>query len=147
MPTGIDALFVNNPTKVNISTSIFTPQCFVDTKGKAPKQCECVMYPTVLSTISWILFIEIKDCKPKNAANYHREAKEKILANVQLFRDTKIINVNKVVHAIVSFPRKGKTNFHNHLIKTSEWKKIRNDHKIVIKGTNEVTIKNERSIS
>ena len=145
-PNDIDALIVYNPTETNISTSIFMPQCFKE-HDKEPKQCECVMYPTVLSTSSWILFIEIKDCKPKNAASYHKEAKEKIIANVQLFREKKIIDNNKVVYAIVSFPRKEKTNFHNHLIKASEWKQFRDNYKIMIKGTNEVMIKNDESIS
>ena len=145
-PVDIDALTIYNPTEINISTSIFMPQCFIDENDKEPKQCECVMYPTVLSAISWVLFIEIKDCKPKNAANYHSEAKEKVLANVQLFRDKNIIDIDKVVYAVVSFPRKAKTNFHNHLIKASEWKKFRDDYKIMIKGTNEITIKNEKSI-
>jgi len=47
---------------------------------------------------------------------------------------------------VVSFPRKEKTNFHNHLIKAPEQKKFRDDYKIVIKGTNEITIKNEKSV-
>ncbi len=102
--------------------------------------------PFYLQINSWLLFVEIKDCKPKNAANYHGEAKEKIIANVQLFRDKKIIDKDKIVYAVVSFPRKARTNFHNHLIKASEWKKFRDDYKIMIKGTNEITIKNERSI-
>lgn len=146
-PTDIDALIIHNPTEINISTSIFTPHCFIDKNGNEPKQCECVMYPTALSATSLVLFIEIKNCKPGNAASYHSEAKEKIITNVQLFRDKKIISVNKVVYAVVSFPRKAKTNFHNHLIKASEWKTIRDNYKIRIKGTNEITIKNERSIS
>ena len=144
-PIDIDALIIHNPTEANISTSIFTPQCFIDENGKEPKQCECVMYPTTFSATSWVLFIEIKDCKPKNIANYHREAKEKIITNVQLFRDKNIISVNNV-YAVVSFPRRAKTNFHNHLIKASEWKKFRDDYKIMIKVTNEITIKNEKSI-
>ena len=145
-PNDIESLIIHNPTKINISTSIFTPHCFIDENGKEPKQCECVMSPTVLSAHSWVLFVEIKDCKPKNAANYHKDAKEKIIDNVQLFRDKKIIDDNKLVYAVVSFPRKGKTNFHNHLIKTSEQKKFRDDYKIMIKGTNEITIKDEKTI-
>ncbi|MCC9018683.1 hypothetical protein [Flavobacterium lipolyticum] len=145
-PKDIDSLIINNPTKVNVFTSIFLPQCFIDENGKEPKQCECVMNPTNLHTFSWILFIEIKDCKPSNASNYHKECKEKILENVQLFRDKNIISENKIVYAVVSFPRKAKTNFHNHLIKAPEQKQMRDMHKIIIKGTNEITIKNDRII-
>jgi hypothetical protein len=93
-----------------------------------------------------VLFIEIKDCKPKNASGYHKESKEKILENVELFREKGVLKDDKIVYAVVSFPRKAKTNFHNHLIKTTEWKQIRDRHKIMIKGTNEITIKNRKSI-
>ncbi|MDR1729921.1 MAG: hypothetical protein LBR52_04595 [Prevotellaceae bacterium] len=146
-PTDVDALIIQNPAKINISTAIFTSHCFIDKNGEEPPQCECIMYPTVLSAKSFLLFIEIKDCKPKNAANYHSEAKEKIISNVQLFRDKEIIDNDKIVYAVVSFPRKAKTNFHNHLIKASEWKRFRDDYRIMIKGTNEITVKNEKSIS
>ncbi|MDF2933422.1 MAG: uncharacterized protein K0R36_2753 [Chryseobacterium sp.] len=145
-PTDIDSLIINNPTEIHISTSIFSPQCFIDDNGKEPKQCECIVTPTTLLPNSWILFIEIKDCKPKNVSTYHKECKEKILENVKLFREKEILDDDKVVYAVVSFPRTGKTNFHNHLIKATEWKQIRDEHKIMIKGTNEITIKNEKSI-
>lgn len=104
------------------------------------------MSPTNLTENVWVLFVEIKDCKAKNASNYHKEAKEKIIANVQLFRDKRILDANKIVHAVVSFPRKAKTNYHNHLIKASEWKQFRDNYKIMLKGTNEVRVKNERSV-
>jgi hypothetical protein len=145
-PVDIDSLTIFNPTEIDISTSIFKPQCFIGADGKEPKQCECVMSPTILTKDAWILFIEIKDCKPKNVSNYHKEVKEKIIANVQLFRDKNILDENKVVYAVISFPRKEKTNYHNHLIKASEWKRFRDDYKIMIKGTNEVRVKNEKNI-
>ena len=146
-PADIHSLIIHNPTEIHTSTSIFTPHCFIDEDGHEPKQCECVMSPTNLTEDAWVLFIEIKDCKPKNASNYHKEAKEKIIANVQLFRDKNILDENKIVYAVASFPRKEKTNFHNHLIKAPEQKLFRDKYKIMIKGTNEVTIKNKKSIS
>lgn len=142
LPTGIDPLSVHNPTLLNITTTIFKPQCFMDGK-KELKQCEGVMYLTTNTTESWVVFIEIKDCKPSNASKYHKEIKEKIIANVGLFREKRIIPQNKVVYAIASFPRKDKTNFHNHLIKPPEWKQIRDKYKVMIKGTNEIKVKND----
>lgn len=145
-PTDIDSLTIHNPTELSISTSIFTSHSFFDENSYEPKQCECIMTPTALSPDSFVLFIEIKDCKPKNVSDYHKEVKEKVLKNVRFFRDKGILKNNKVVYAVISFPRKDKTNFHNHLIKATEWKQIRDKHKIMIKGTNEITIKNEKSI-
>lgn len=145
LPTDIDPLTVHNPTPLNITTTIFKPQCFMDGE-KELKQCECVMYLTTDTSASWVVFIEIKDCKPSNASKYHKEIKEKIIANVGLFREKGIIPQNKVVYAIASFPRKDKTNFHNHLIKATERKQFRDKYKVMIKGTNEITVKNDVSI-
>ncbi|MBN2602911.1 MAG: hypothetical protein JXA91_02115 [Candidatus Thermoplasmatota archaeon] len=144
-PIDIDPLVVNNPTILDTTTTIFKPQCFMD-GGVELKQCEGVMYLTSNTPESWVVFIEIKDCKPKNASDYHQDIKEKFIVNVNLFRDKGIIPQDKVVYAIASFPRKGKTNFHNHFIKATEWKKFRDNHKIMIKGTNKITLKNEISV-
>lgn len=145
LPTDIDPLIIHNPIPLNITTSIFKPQCFMDGK-KELMQCEGVMYLTTNTTESWVVFIEIKDCKPRNASVYHQEIKEKFIVNIDLFRDRKIIPQDKVVYAIASFPRKEKTNFHHHFIKATEWKQFREKHKIMIKGTNEITVKNNVSI-
>ena len=142
----IDPLTINNPDKLSITTSIFKPQSLVHENNKVIKQCECVMYLTTNTSSTWVLFIEIKDCKPSNASVYHKDVKEKIITNVGFFREKGIIPSDKKVYAVVSFPRKGKTNFHNHLIKSPEQKHFRDLHKIMIKGTNEITIKNDRTI-
>lgn len=145
LPTDIDPLIVSNPTPLNITTSIFKPQCFMDGE-KELKQCEGVMYLTTNTHTSWVVFIEIKDCKPSRAYKYHKEIKEKIITNVRLFREKGIISPDKVVYAIASFPRKDKTNFHNQLIKAAERKEFRDKYKVMIKGTNEITVKNSVSI-
>ncbi len=144
-PTDIDPLIVRNPVPLSITMTIFKPQCFMDGK-KELKQCEGVMYLTTNTSESWIVFIEIKDCKQKNTSEYHKEIKDKFIVNIDLFRDKGIIPQDKVVYAIASFPRKEKTNFHTHLIKATEWKKFREEHKIMIKGTNEITLKNSVSV-
>jgi hypothetical protein len=144
-PTDIDPLTVHNPNPLDITTTIFKPQCFMDGE-KELKQCECVMYLTANTPTSWVVFIEIKDCKPRNASAYHKEIKEKFIVNIDLFRNKEIIPQDKVVYAIASFPRKEKTNFHNHFIKATEWKQFREKHKIMIKGTNEITLKNNERI-
>ena len=146
-PDDIEALIIHNPTEINISTSIFTPHCFKDKNGNEPKQCECVMSPECLSGDSWILFIEIKNCKPKNVSKYHKDVKEKIIENVQMFRNKGILDNDKIVYAAVSFPRNAKTDFHKHLIKATEWKQFRDSYKIIVKGTNEITVKNDKRIN
>jgi hypothetical protein len=145
-PTDIDPLVVHNPIPLDITTTIFKPQCFMDGK-KELKQCEGVMFLTENTPASLVVFIEIKDCKPRNASDFHKEIKEKFTVNIGLFREKGIISQEKIVYAIASFPRKEKTNFHNQFIKAPEMKQFREKHKIMIRGTNKITIKdNERII-
>ena len=144
-PTDIDPLTVHNPNPLYITTTIFKPQCFMDGK-KELKQCECVMYLTANTPTSLVVFIEIKDCKPQNVSVYHKEIKEKFTVNINLFREKGIIPQDKVVYAIASFPRKEKTNFHNNFIKAPEMKQFREKHKIMIRGTNKITVKNNERI-
>jgi len=143
----IDPLTVKNSTELSITTSIFKPQSLVDANNKEIKQCECIMYPTQNNDSTWIIFVEIKDCKPNNAGGYHKEVKEKIITNVGFFREKGIIDSDKVVYAVVSFPRKDKTNFHYKLISPPEQKHLRDTYKIMIKGTNKISVINDRKIS
>lgn len=145
-PVDIETLKISNPTKVHVTISIFKPQCFMGDDGKELKQCECVIYPTSYTNDKWLVFIEIKDCKPKNIYNYFKDIKEKFIVNVGLFRDKGIIDREKVVYAIASFPQRNKTSFHSHMIKPPEVKKFLDKYKITIKGTNEIHIKNSKSI-
>ncbi|NDV46880.1 hypothetical protein D0T49_07445 [Paludibacter sp. 221] len=145
-PVDIDSLKILNPTKIHLTTSIFKPQCFIDADGKELKQCECVIYPTSYVNNYWILFVEIKDCKPKNLSRFSQDVKDKFIANVTIFRDKGIISKNKIVYAIASFPRRNKTDFHSHFIKISEVKKFLDSHNIIIKGTNKITIQDKQII-
>jgi hypothetical protein len=136
----------NDLIALHITASIFKPQCFIGSDGKELKQCECVLYPTKYTKDSWVMFVEIKDCKPKNISKFHQNIKEKVRVNVQVFRDKGIIAQDKVVYAVASFPRRNKTAFHNHFITPPEVKDFRDNHKTIIMGTNKISIVNDKKI-
>jgi hypothetical protein len=90
--------------------------------------------------------VEIKDCKPKNISGYFVYAKEQIIRTVELFRDRKLLETNKKVHAVISFP-KNKTDFYHKIIAHNEQMLFFRQHKIIIKCANTVAVKSDRSIS
>ena len=59
-------------------------------------------------------------------------------------RDKNIIARNKRVYANISFPRRNKTDYFNQLIKNP--KDFRDKHKIILRGTNKLKIKNSTTI-
>ncbi|MDR1524172.1 MAG: hypothetical protein LBS79_02800 [Tannerella sp.] len=144
-PDDIDDLTLKNESHLNITASIFGKQCFMDEENKEIKHCECVLYPTHSNPDTWVLFIEIKDCKPKNVSNYFTSAKEQIIQTVKLFRKCNLLDINKKVHAVISFPR-NKTNFYHLLIPISESQMFFHQYKIIMRATNTLSIKNEKII-
>ena len=145
-PEGIATLLIENPN-LDITATCFKPQCFQNEQKKEIKSCEGVFYLSNSTKETWVLFIEIKDCNVGNISEYFKDAKKQIINTVRIFRDKNVITENKIVYANVSFPRACKMNFFNHFIKNPEQKKFRDDHKIMIKGTNKLKIINNKAIS
>jgi hypothetical protein len=144
-PDDIDALTLKNEARLNITASIFGEQCFVDAQNREIKHCEGVLYPANSNAGTWVLFVEIKDCKPKNISGYFKSAKEQIIQTVALFRSRNLLETDKKVHAVISFPQ-NKTNFYHHLITQGMRQQFLHQHKIIIKGANMVAVKNDRSL-
>jgi hypothetical protein len=147
LPKGIDTLVVENPG-LDISATFFKPQCFRDEHGKEPDNCEGVFYLTFPTDKTWILFFEIKDCKPTNISHYFIKTKEQVKTVVQIFRDREIIasKNDKRVYANISFPRRNKVDFFSQLIKPGEAKEWLDRYGIFIRGTNCLTVKNDTTI-
>ena len=145
LPKRIDTLLIENPN-LDITATFFKPQCFQNEKREEPDNCEGVFYLSNSTDKTWILFLEIKDCKAKNISEYFSKTKEQIKSVVQIFRDKQIIPQGKMVYANISFPRRNKTDFFNQLIKHGEKKGFIDNYKIFIRGTNQLKIKNETTI-
>jgi hypothetical protein len=143
-PENMDVLSLKNSEHLNITASIFGKQCFMDEQNKEISHCECVLSPTESSHNTWVLFVEIKDCKPKNVSKHIAYAKEQIVRTVQLFRDKSILEMDKKVHAVISFPR-NKTDFY-HKIPQQENRDFIKQHKIIMRATNTLSIKNGTNI-
>jgi hypothetical protein len=144
-PDNMDVFTLKNEAALNITTSIFGEQCFMDRQNKEIKHCECVLYPTNSRPDTWTLFVEIKDCKPKNISGYFASAKAQIIRTVELFRNCRLLESDKSVHAIISFPKR-KMDFHRNIISQKERQDFLHQYKIIIRGANMVTVKSDRSI-
>ena len=92
----MDCCLVVNPEEMMVNYNIFDDAQFEDEKGKLLKHGECCLFPHINDTKTWILFIEIKDCKPSRIGKYKKNVKEKSIKNVELFRDKKIITDNTI---------------------------------------------------
>ncbi|MDR2622742.1 MAG: hypothetical protein LBC48_09240, partial [Dysgonamonadaceae bacterium] len=118
-PNDIDTLVIENPN-LDITATFFEPQCFLNERNEEPDNCEGVFYLSNSNDDTWLLFIEIKDCKSKNISKYFVKTKNQIISVIQIFRDKNIITPNKKVYANISFPRRNKKEYFNQLIQSGE---------------------------
>lgn len=116
-----------------------------DVFGVGVKHSECCVFSEHVD--SFALFIEIKDCKPKNTSAHFSKAKLQILDTVDELRTRGVIHPKQKVYAVISFPRVTKIRFDDNLFSSPlNTKKDFLNKKIIIAGTNKVQVVNQQII-
>lgn len=141
----MDCCIVKNSEGMPVVYCIFHDAQFRDDEGALLKHGECCLFPWENDEKSWVLIIEIKDCKRSRISKYKKNVKEKSIKTVEEFKRRKIITDNNV-YCIASFPRK-KTDF-NEMIVTdpTEYKRFYKEYGFRFVPTNEVSIKDDTII-
>ena len=117
----MDCLTLTNEEQLNIDFSIFDDHQFKkEGKDKDDSHCECCFFLSDSDENSWISFVEIKDCKPKNVLSYKEKVKEQILSTVSHFKKREIIAEGKRIYGIISFPRRNKVAFNDYIFRTHQ---------------------------
>lgn len=143
----MDCLEIKNPQKLVVAYNIFDDHQFKTIEGKDIQHCECCLFPDLEDEKHWVAFVEIKDCKIKNVSNYKDKVKEQIISTVLLFRGQKIIDSQKNVYGVISFPRKRKIAFNDSIFgDPTEYKKLYQKYRIHFMATNEVVVKNDKML-
>ena len=139
-----------NPSMLSVYCDKFPENALPIKKGCFSQQCECILFPQdeAEDTDDWRLFIETKYVKDEAKArdernNYPQKMVGQIEATVEYFRNKGILEENKVVYAIVSFPMLDNYNawFDQNLIHEALAK-----HQIIVRATNQAKILNKKII-
>ena len=139
-----------NPSMLSVYCDKFPENALPIKKGCFSQQCECILFPQdeAEDTDDWRLFIETKYAKDEAKArdernNYPQKMVGQIEATVEYFRNKGILEENKVVYAIVSFPMLDNYNawFDQNLIHEALAK-----HQIIVRATNQAKILNKKII-
>ena len=102
----MDSMVFHNPNILSVDFCIFGDHDFKHSyELRDDKHCEGCMYPTLHDPASWMVFVEIKDCKPRYIKEYRKEAKRQIFNAVKAFCRRKII-LKERIYGIISCPRK-----------------------------------------
>ena len=155
---GINSVSLINDNGLNIVIDIFGENALPICAGDQVSQCECISFPLDYRDNSWILAIETKYANDEDAAfrirenevNYPEKMVSQIISTIEYFRDKNIIDSNRIVHAIISFPNLI-ADFNSQLFSfvRDEWS-IENllvSKRIRIKGCNSANIKSTKRIT
>ncbi len=152
----IGCVCISNENKISIIFDGFGENALPVKKGTQCKQCECVLFPSSNDN-HWILFIETKYAEDtvlafRKESDYPYCMVSQIIDTIAYFRSKSIIEINRNVHAIVSFPNL-KENYHEVFfaaLQESELpisvEDIRLKHKITIRACNTATVISEKRL-
>ena len=151
-PKEIKYVHLENIQPISIVFDGFMDNALPLTVGIYNKQCECIIFPESCEDNDWILFIETKYVNNLENAfrennNYPNCMVTQIIETVKYFREKEIIENNRRVNAIVSFPtliEEFNSTFFTGIQSVDE---ILSEHNILIRATNSAIIKSEKRIT
>ena len=142
---GMDCVVIHNPSQIDIDVNVFDDHQFKDDEGRDVRHCECCIFPSENHDKSWVVMLEVKDCKPKNISDYKDDVIEQIISTTSIFRQKNIITTHKV-YGMVSFP-KSKVSFNNTIFgMPPEYTRLKKQHKILFAAANKIEIKDNSTI-
>lgn len=135
----MDCVRIDNPTCIGVEFNIFDDNQFKDAHGNDLRHCECCVFPSENHDKSWVVMLEIKDCKPRNISNYKDDVIEQIISTTNIFRQKNIITTHKV-YGIVAIPR-CKVSFNNTIFgMPPDYMSLKKQHKILFAAGNVIQI-------
>ena len=111
-PEEISSVCLTNNPELLIIINAFGENALPICTGEQASQCECIVFPSIYDEKAWILAIETKYANDESAAfrirkdddNYPEKMISQIISTVEYFREKNIIEPDRDVHAIISFP-------------------------------------------
>ena len=141
----MDCVEIINKKELSIDFNFFDDNQFKDNENNDIEHCEGCFYPTINHDKSWIVMMEIKDCKPKNISNYKDKVVDQIVSATNIYRSKNIITSHKV-YGIIAMPR-CKVSFNSTIFGMPPmYKELKKKHKILFAATNQVIIVDDTKI-
>jgi hypothetical protein len=104
-PNNIDYFLVNNQNEINVDGIPFDYQSFQRPNGQIASQCECVIYPHISNSDSWICFVELKYSNiPENNRRNLNKARLQLFKTQYYYKSKKVFNSTNTCYLLASLP-------------------------------------------
>lgn len=139
-PVDISSFKISNPNNIAFGTVVFDKYSFVKSGGGSESQCECMGLVLETEANAWLLLIELKYCKYKNARKNFNDGRDQVFATYDLLKQTGVIANTTPCYLCVSLPQQDNTPFDGWVYSPDEKKDLKNQKNIDFAGVNEITI-------
>ena len=141
-PIDINYFTITNSPLLEIDSIEFDNNSFVHSNGNAKSQCEAVVFPTVSTNDSWVLFCELKySSLPRNNNRNLRKAIKQVLKTRYYYFQYGIITMQNTAYLIASLPIQSEP-FTNFSLTPNYLLNLKRKRNIVLRLKNSVEIKN-----
>lgn len=141
-PIDINYFTINNPPLLDIDGIEFDNNSFVHSNGNPKSQCEAVIFPTVSTNTSWVLFCELKySSLPRNNNRNLRKAIKQVLKTRYYYFQNGIITIENTAYLIASLPIQSEP-FTNFSLTPNYLLNLKRKRNIVLRLKNSIEIKN-----
>ncbi len=105
----VEYVYIENQANIPVYFDGFGQNALRRQDGTSCRQCECIMFPKSCDETDWVLMVEMKYVSSIENAfrvenNYPYCMIDQIIQTVEFFRSNGILNPDRRVNAIVSFP-------------------------------------------
>lgn len=145
-PSGIDSFEVIND--INLATSVITfdNSSFTNSRGEALSQCECVVFPQTSTSITWLMFLELKySVKPRKNNKNLKKAILQLYKTRTYYKMAGIFEKTSTCYLFASLPMQTEP-FRHSLLSPSDLQNLKSKHNVVLRFQNSVKINSTESI-
>lgn len=143
----MDCLCFHNKRQLSLEFNVFNDHQFKNGLNKDVEHCECCFFCENKSDSTFVGFVEIKDCKPRNISEYKSKVKTQIINVVRIIRENHIVFDKQEIYGIISFPQK-KTAYDQSIFSDySEYKRLYKSEKIHFIPANDVYVIDDNTLN
>lgn len=145
-PVDINYFSIINTPLLSIDGIEFDNNSFTYSNGNAKSQCEAVVFPTVSSNNSWVLFCELKySSLPRNNRRNLRKAIKQVFKTRYYYFQEGIITIDNTAYLIASLPIQTEP-FTNFSLTPRYLLDLKSKRNIVLRLKNLVEIKDNQTL-
>lgn len=140
-PADIKAFIINNTPLAKINFVVFKDNTKLLGTTTDISHCEGILYPTITSNKTWVIFLELKYPKRKNLGKELKSARNQLLQTLDLFRSYSIIDKKRLAYLIFSAPNYScRTPFESWNMSPNDLREIRKTKCAIMCGINAVKV-------